>query len=443
MKAWFKQFFKSPKQPVYYFAHIPKTAGTSFIVLLDRYFSAKSIMPQQLWREVTDLEELKKQNHQLIRGHFGGGGAKMLTAQDLRHLTMVRDPVDLSHSTYEFIKREQNTVVHDLVHREQLSFEDFLIHPKTQPLVSNRMVRYLSFDFEEDPSAQEVFLSPQTVEDLQPLLTDNQVPLNDDQRLQRAKQWLDHAFWFGLLERFDDAMRFLSYRMVLPPVGNSQKLNKHKSRPVISDVARQRVLANNQADGELYDYARSQFEHHYTQMLHDLGLTELANDDDIDVALDKHYQNNYLQRHKHVLARSISFQCGDVLLGQNWHRREWIAEQQTFFRWSGPGQLASLDFWLEPHDYDMTIEIINALSESLLDDLIIQANGHDLDWSSEDVGVVRTLHLKCPQSNIQDNGLLRLYFQSPQVMSHAEAFGSDDQRRIAFALKAIQVKIAA
>jgi hypothetical protein len=438
MKAWFNKLFKNRKRAAYYFAHIPKTAGTSLIVLLDRYFSAHEIMPEQLWRDVSDLSSIKAKNYRFIRGHFGGHGVGMLTDRQIKTLTMLRDPVELSYSTYEFIRREQNTVVHDLVVDKQLSFEDFLIHPDTRNLVSNRMVRYLSFDFDEDPSAQEVFLSPQTITDLQPLLSANSPTINDEQRYQRAKNWLDQAQWYGVLDRFDDAVRLLCYRMKWPPIGENQKLNKHKKRPVISDLARKRVLENNQEDSRLYDYAQQQFESNYRAMLHVLGLNELSSGDEIDAALDVSYQRHHARRNE--LVEAVNFDCGQILLGQNWHRREWVETEQFYFRWSGPGVVSSLDFWLATHDYQIEIEIINALTDTFLDGLSIEINGRPVAWSSNDDGVVRSLCLSCPMEAIEDKGLVRLSFICPDIMSHSEAFGSDDHRRVGFALKNIVIK---
>ncbi|KAA3646890.1 MAG: hypothetical protein DWP95_03375 [Proteobacteria bacterium] len=438
MKAWFRNVFKKVQTPAYYFAHIPKTAGTSFIVLLDRYFPDSVIMPEQLWRQVGRISDVKAQDYQLIRGHFGGGGAIMLTDRPVKHFTMLRDPVELSYSTYEFIKREQNTVVHELVVGEQLSFEDFLNHPDTQNLVQNRMVRYLSFDFNDDPSAQEVFLSPQTVQSIQGLLKPSGQTLNNEERFNRAKNWLDKALWFGVLDRFDEAMQLLCYRMKWPPIGASQKLNKHHKRPVISELARQRVLQNNREDSRLYDYAQHQFAHQYRAMLTALGCNELSSSSDINAALDQHYQNAYAEQHKSLQA--VEFDCGQILLGQNWHRREWLDQEQAYFRWSGPATVSSLDFWLEPYDYSIEITIINALSDSFLDDLTVQVNGHTVAWSSDDVGVVRTLRLICPKNSLRDNGLLRLSFECADVLPHAEAFASDDLRKVGFALKNIVIK---
>lgn len=440
MKAWFKRRFKAPKKPAYYFAHIPKTAGTSFIVLLDRFFPARSILPQQLWREVGDIEAVKAQDYQLFRGHFGGGGAQLLSDRNLQNLTILRHPVELAYSTYQYVKREKNTVVYDLVHNEQLSFEDFLSHPKTAPLVSNRMVRNLSFDFVEDATAQEVFLSPQTVAYLQPLISKSQQPLTDSQRLQRAKNYIDQCFWFGMLERFDDAMRLLSYRLVAPAIGKTQKLNKLKNRPVVSDTARQRVLSLNTEDMRLYEYADNAFSRKYNDMLKAIGGDELMTDYELDHLLDQYYRENHLRFYSHKLQEVVNFTAADALWGQQWHRREWIGDEQSYFRWSGPGEVSSLDFWMQAKDYEIQIAIINALSSDWLDNLRIQVNEQQVKWHSDDQGVVRTLTLHCPKNLIAANGLLRLAFHSQDLVSHAQAFGSDDNRLVGFALKWVKIK---
>ena len=78
MKAWFNKWLnfvkKSPRKPVTYFVHVPKTAGTSFIVLLDRFYPADKIFPHQLWREIKHIDVNCNAQFDLYRGHLGGGG---------------------------------------------------------------------------------------------------------------------------------------------------------------------------------------------------------------------------------------------------------------------------------------------------------------------------------------------------------------------------------
>ena len=112
-----------PYKGAYFFTHVPKTGGTSFIVFLDRFFPAKVIFPHQLWIEIGDLSQVNKQAYNLIRGHFGGCTADLFTDRQIRSLTILRDPVKLAYSTYEYVRREHNTALHDLVMAEKMSFE--------------------------------------------------------------------------------------------------------------------------------------------------------------------------------------------------------------------------------------------------------------------------------------------------------------------------------
>ena len=107
MKAWFSNALKKASDwlsgksgtqgAAWYFAHIPKTAGTSFIVLLDRFFAVEKIFPHQLWREVSSIDTDENQAYQLFRGHFGGGGVKQLTAPSHRPHHHPSQSGNLSH----------------------------------------------------------------------------------------------------------------------------------------------------------------------------------------------------------------------------------------------------------------------------------------------------------------------------------------------------------
>ena len=65
-----------------YFSHIPKTGGSSFTAILDRFFDVNEIFQPQLWWEVGDLKAVRNKAYQCIRGHFGIG-AQALSHQPL------------------------------------------------------------------------------------------------------------------------------------------------------------------------------------------------------------------------------------------------------------------------------------------------------------------------------------------------------------------------
>ncbi|WP_395377334.1 hypothetical protein [Marinicella sp. W31] len=418
---------------VTYFAHIPKTAGTSFITVLDRYFDQDSIYPHQLWR---DVEEIPASDHyQLYRGHLGGGGLKLLTDQPIRYLTIVRDPVDLTVSTWRFVLREPNTAVHDLVKQREFTLDDFLQHSRTRQLVENRMVRNLSFDFKEDADAQEVFLSPTSLKAVQQHVSGQQASLNDEHRYQRARTFLQNCIWFGLQDQFDASLQLFSYVFQQPPIGATQKLNKRRSEQPLSDAQMTAIRKSNIWDQRFYQDAQSEFDKRYQAMLEVLQTLRTSDDQSVDDLLDIHYQKHG----QHALQQAVDFDFGQAMSGTGWHRRELAQPENNYFRWSGPGKESFLDFWLQPDVYDLQLRIINALDSALLDDLIMTANGLSLEWHSHDRGVVRVIQAQIASEQLSSNGLLRLGFKVKRSVSHAEAFQSNDERQVSFALHWIKI----
>lgn len=420
---------------VTYFAHIPKTAGTSFITILDRYFDYSDIYPHQLWREVGHIDQNKLASYRLFRGHFGGGGLKILTKQQIRYLTIIRNPIDLTVSTWRFVLREPNTAVHDLVKKGNFDLKTFIDTPQTQRLIENRMVRNLSFDFSQDPDAQEVFLSTDSLQTVQKYISNRHQSLQDEQRYQRAVKMLEQCIWFGLQDRFLESMQLFCYVFKVPPIGDTQKLNQKNTDYQLTDQEFMSIEQLNQWDMRLYQNAKKMFEQHYQAMCVELERNRSSSQETIDDLLDKHYQ-----KHCNYERKNSVFWTGDhVLLGSGWHRRELTQPDNNCFRWSGPGDSAFIDFWVKPADYNLTLRIINALDTSLLDNLSIDVNQHDLPLNHDDAGVVREIHARIDRQMIQDNGLLRLSFHAGQVCSHAEAFKSDDKRIVSFALHWIKI----
>lgn len=54
-----------------YFLHIPKTAGTTFISILDNFFDFNSICKKQSWDNLLPDMPSNLSKYNLFRGHFG------------------------------------------------------------------------------------------------------------------------------------------------------------------------------------------------------------------------------------------------------------------------------------------------------------------------------------------------------------------------------------
>jgi len=438
--CWLKLCATHSSRPVHYFVHIPKTAGTSFIVLLDRYFPVNSIYPQQLWREAKHIDLVENQQYDLFRGHFGGGGAEVLTNRSIEYLTILRSPISLAVSTYQFVLRETNTKVHQIVKDNEMSFQSFLTHPDTAPLVQNRMVRNISFDFKHDPAAQEVFLSADTIDYLKSVVNTGAKELTDEQRLIRAKSFIKKSKWFALVERFDESLQLLCFVMNWPPIGPTQKLNAHGNQLQLSDKEKALLLQVNQQDEALYAFASDVFEQRYNHMNTVLQQFRTSAEQTTDDLLDLNYQEHRSKQNHE--GNQFRYTFDQALFGTQWHRRELMQPEKEYFRWTGPAAEAAIDFWLIQRDYEITIRIINATSLELLDNVIITANGQKLQWHTQDEGHVRILNMQCPAQLIAANGLLRLSFKCNVMRSHQQVFGSDDERLVGLAMHWIQFDYA-
>ena len=102
----------------YCFIHIPKTAGTSFRTMLERYFKGKEIFPARADRlrsshlgyppkkDYLELSDTQKAEIQMFAGHLPFETAHQI-APDLKMLTFLREPKErfISHVNYIQIGR--------------------------------------------------------------------------------------------------------------------------------------------------------------------------------------------------------------------------------------------------------------------------------------------------------------------------------------------------
>ena len=120
---------------IVYFLHIPKTAGTTLISIIDDHFNLESILHEQVWNKLLLKMPETFSQFKLIRGHFGYGLYRILPKKPL-FLTMLREPVDRTLSFYEHIRRDpisNNWVDKDFLDlKEEIS--DLLEDPQRKKL---------------------------------------------------------------------------------------------------------------------------------------------------------------------------------------------------------------------------------------------------------------------------------------------------------------------
>ena len=414
-----------------FFIHIPKTAGTTLIPLIDMHFAANEICPAQLWREFGKLPQETLADYRLFRGHFGGDGLNTFLPSPPVCMTMLRKPVPLSLSTYKFILREPGTRVHDLVKSNNMSFADFLEHSKTQPKVSNKQVRHLSFDLEHDPETGPIFDSSESRAEVDRWIKEHKTTISPNERFERARAKLLDCAFFGLVERFDESMALMAYTFNWPPVGRIQKLRvapKKQGSNELEGETLDRVLELNQQDTALYDLAEQVFDQRLTAMYADLAArfgtsstTDAPDAEQLDSWLDQHYLQHRWGQQSAAANDHIRIDFDQPIFGQGWHRREASSIDGSTFCWTGPTTESFIDMATNSQDdARLTIHIINWLIDDIIESLCISANGKPLRdlQTIESQGGTRTLQGIVPAEVMAEHrGRLRVQLHVGRVMS--------------------------
>lgn len=258
--------YQSTDSDKIFFLHIPKTAGTSFIAVLDSFFRSDQIFPQQLVHELSGeiLETFSR--YRFFRGHFPYPLMCQLLRQRPVCLTVCRDPIERYLSNFAYIHgiRPQDVSpgkwqTYEVL--QQLNLEQFIgqqYQPQTsaynnlhtQLIASPTTVTAKTFD----PAK---FIWPKVTE----------------KELLRAKQLIVDFEFFGLTEKFQDTLFLLSYTFGWKPMIDTERRNVSSNRTLTKELAPQlldRIAELNTLDLELYNYVQPIFEARVSQMAREL-----------------------------------------------------------------------------------------------------------------------------------------------------------------------------
>jgi hypothetical protein len=237
-------------------AHIPKTAGSTLVRVMQRQFRPQQVLSyeNQLW--AASIPEFRARvaagidNIRCIMGHIPFG-ALPPCARPVRYVTMLRDPVEWTLSVYSFIRARIDRVPNDPRYPQRAVFEpvrDMSLEQFIEFMRNNRMgdfqTRFLSGGL-----AREDLLPPYS-------------PLADD-AIEAARAILQAPeTTFGLVEQFDRSLllfqRRLGWRRVYYRRAN---VTEGRTRRVDVPAATiERIRALHARDLELYEWARQAFD---------------------------------------------------------------------------------------------------------------------------------------------------------------------------------------
>ncbi len=224
--------------------HVPKTAGTSLVALLESVRDPRHTVRLYEGEYGIGLDELlswsrrRRRHVALVAGHVKYGLADLLPGDSI-YLTMLRDPVDRIVSHHSYVLTEPSLVeLHD-AHGANRSLEGHVTRSPLRHLVNDAQTRQLGGDVLDRSS------SAATPHDL-----------------ERARQRIDEGFAFvGLYEQLDTSTRLLR-DLVGITEGELPRLNVTHDRPSVADLdprVRATIEEHNQLDLALYAHARRRF----------------------------------------------------------------------------------------------------------------------------------------------------------------------------------------
>ncbi len=241
-----------------FFLHIYKTAGVSFIRLMDQLFVRDELCPmdwpfRQLFDELQVDEVLSAR---FIRGHFTYDQIVPLLRQPYRVISFLRHPVARFVSHYKHIRRiVLRGALHPSGHPKVLAREE-IMQNRFADLVSGK-VRTLE-EFVEQPHLYH-WISAKSLR-----------ALSADKNLAIARQRLQTMFFVGVTESFERSLELLTYQLQLPAPQLIHHFNQAPDRQqngvAISSSLRKKIEDMESAEMELYEIARARFERHYAAM---------------------------------------------------------------------------------------------------------------------------------------------------------------------------------
>jgi hypothetical protein len=185
---------------------------------------------------IKSLPASQRDSIQCIYGHLAYYGIHELFNKEPRYFAFLRNSVNRTLSRYNYLlSKSPERQKFFKVMREDgkiFPFEEWL---ENYPYVSNRMVWFLSQRY-----AGEVM--------------NHHHVIPDEQDLENAKNLLDKLYFIGLTERSQD-FEFIYNRLGINSYLSDQNISRKFFIPEEPQTIQKKILAKNQLDLQLYDYA--------------------------------------------------------------------------------------------------------------------------------------------------------------------------------------------
>jgi len=254
---------------ILYYLHIPKTAGTTLISIIDGYFDRSSVLGIHAWKYLLPKMPLDFSKYRFVRGHYGYGFYKILPKKPI-YTTVLRDPSNLIVSMYKMIQRQREEAERYSIPQDK-TISELITNPNVMDMVDPQ-THWLAVDLDVLDLSKDMDLSQ--LADYQPeehsYFKHPDIP--DDKLLEIAKKHLSEFAWVGIMEKFEESLFLLHYQFGWKPIRSVVKKNiaPAKKQDELTDEAKKKIGEWTKMDKELYRYGVELFESQYSKMVEEL-----------------------------------------------------------------------------------------------------------------------------------------------------------------------------
>lgn len=392
-----------------YFLHLPKCAGSSFRIILDRHFEPPEICPVVHWKDFVVLPPQEIQRYRLFHGHFDYHTDGLLPASSVI-ITMLRDPVERTISMYYFwrkeaqrLQQEKLPIPYEYQQAMAISLADFVTHPQEQ--------------VSRDVQNGQTYRVEHTLRVPRPGLTEQDI-------LERAIEHLEAMPFVGLTDEFNRSLDLLTYHLGWP-AAQAVEYNVTPNRPRQQEID-EHTLATireaNRLDSQLVRYARRRFEAEHDEMMRVL------------LAAHRHRVLQFIDEHKTLDLLEQTF-------GRGWYKRE--ASQpagtrtQQYHRWTGP-ETESVIFAVLPRHVSLRLEahVFNPFDASIIESLTLHLDERPIPLTlRSERGSQRILQGHIDATTVRQP-VSKLTFR---VQRTQRPPASDDQRLLGLAFRRLHI----
>lgn len=223
------------------FVHIPKTGGTTLQLILNRQYGRKvfNVKNEIMASKVAKVSTWRNKRIKCLKGHLPFGYHKLFPNDDVKYISMLRDPVKRVISFYHFVKSRPHHHNYPAIVGNNLSIKEF-VESGVNRHMENCQLRFISNNI--------------------------YTPFGEctERMLDQAKENIEkHIAVCGITEMFDESLIFMKKEFNwVRPFYYRENVTGHGVKP--SDLDQDTldvILKYNQLDIELYNWAKERLKY--------------------------------------------------------------------------------------------------------------------------------------------------------------------------------------